>query len=63
MSRMIRDFKALLFHLRGDEVIDDATFYDSMLSVCPFCGAAREQGMMFSGKMGHWVCLSCGATV
>ncbi|MDD1768289.1 MAG: hypothetical protein LUQ27_06995 [Methanomassiliicoccales archaeon] len=63
LSRIFRDFKALLYHLRGDEVIDDAIFYDSMLSSCPFCGASREEDMMYSGKMSKWIRLSCGATV
>jgi transposase-like protein len=63
MSRMIKDFKPLLYHLKGDQVIDHATFYNIMLSVCPFCGAANEYGMMYSGKMSKWVCLSCGSTV
>jgi len=63
LSRLINGFKSLLYHLRGDQVIDDATFYNTMMSICPFCGAANEYGMMYSGKMSKWICLSCGTTV
>jgi hypothetical protein len=57
---LIKDIKALLCHLKGDEAIDDATFYTTLPSICPFCGAASEGGMMYSGNMSKWVCLSCG---
>ena len=63
LARLVRDLKALVYHLRGVEVIDDEHFYNAMLTFCSFCGSVNENGMHISEQSGRLICRSCGATV
>lgn len=45
LSRVILDFKKVLFHLSESDFVEDPEFYEWMMMACPFCGAEDEEGM------------------
>ena len=63
LNRLIRDFKALVYHLRGIEVMDDESFYSQLITFCPFCNASQEDGMEYDEEARRWICRRCGARV